>query len=331
MISIKSAVSELERSHRLGAATLDSYTTALRNLAQYAVEIDDSLTSQFREALIALAEEVASGEPGAIENSRATLRGLVRDYRDKASHFLSTLREDLASTARTLEEILDSLAQHDDDHEVRLRKAVRQVREAAADRSAAAIRSALLPATQVIEDCLEQIHTQHQLTVAQFQAEIRMLHQRIDTLETAVSIDQLTALLNRAEMEERVRNAAPPFCILMLWVHGIRVAEARYGQDVAAECAAAFGKRLRSGLPSGAVVGRWGHEEFLAILHLPRTEAMPIARWATESLSGSYSCLHNGKAIHPELHLSAAVAEGGNDSPADILQRVAEFLDGPQP
>ena len=328
MISIGSAISELERWHRQSAAATDCYITALRNMAQYVVEIDDAITPPHRQYLSALADAVATGQPAALEESRSTLRALLRDYRDKASHFLAGLREDLASTARTLEEILDSLAQNDGDHEARLRTAVRQLRETANGSSDAAVRAAILPATEVIEDCVEKIHNQNQVTIAQFQAEIRMLHQRIDALETAVSIDQLTALLNRGEMEERIRNASPPFCILMLRVQGFRLAEVRYGVEVGAQCIAAFAKRLRSGVPPEVQVGRWGCEEFLAILNVPRAEVMPIAKWATENLSGSYSCLQNGKTVHPQLRVSAAVLESGRDSPASILARVAEFLCG---
>ncbi|MGO9260540.1 MAG: GGDEF domain-containing protein [Bryobacteraceae bacterium] len=329
MISIGSAMSELERCHRLSAAAMDSYTAALRSMAQYVVEVDESLTAPHRRHLSALAEEVVSGKPEALEESRATLRGLLRDYRDKAAHFLAGLRDDLAATARTLEEILDSLAQNDGDHESRLRSAVRRLRELANGPFEAAVRTVIMPATEVIEDCLEKIHKQHQLTIAQFQAEIHMLHQRIDTLETTVSIDQMTTLLNRAEMEDRVRNASPPFCILMVKVQGFRLAEARYGRDAGAECIAAFAKRLRSGMPPSAEVGRWGYEEFLAILHTARAELMPIAKWVTEHLSGSYSCLQNGKTVRPQLQASAAVLESGSDSPAHILSRVSEFLGGP--
>ena len=328
MISIGSAVSELERCHRQAAAALAAYTAALRNMAQYVVEIDDSITPPHRRYLTQLLETVTSGDPAALEESSSTLRGLLRDYRDKSSHFLASLREDLAATARSLEEILESLAQSDGDHESRLRGAIRQLRDLANDPSEAAVRRVLLPATGVIEDCLDKIRAQHQLTIAQFQTEIRMLHQRIDILETAVSIDEMSRLFDRAEMEERVRGAPPPFCILMVKLKGFRLAEARYGPDVGAECIAAFAKRLRSGMPPGAEVGRWGSEEFLVLLRAARSEVMPLARWVTEHLSGSYACMQNGKTVRPELQANAAVLESGRDA-SNVLPRIGEFLCGP--
>ena len=52
-----------------------------------------------------------AGGTRELEESRATLRGLLRDYRDKTSHYLNILRGDLNAAALALEEILDSLGQ----------------------------------------------------------------------------------------------------------------------------------------------------------------------------------------------------------------------------
>jgi GGDEF domain-containing protein len=330
MISIGTALHELERQQQMATAALESYTAALRNMSQYAIEIDDSITPLHRQRLSLLAGEVASAGPEALESSRSTLRALLRDYRDKASSFLARLREDLASTTRSLEEILDSLAQGEGDQEARLRKQLVGLRELANGPldQADAIRSALVPAAEVIQDCMDKIQRQHQLTVSQLQAEIRVLHARIDSLETAVSIDQMTALLTRAEVEDGVRNAVAPYCLLMVRAQGFRLAEVRYGGQVAAECIAAFAKRMRHGMPSSAVIGRWGYEEFLAILRCARSEALPHGRWVTEHLSGAYVCLHNGKTVHVQIQASAGILESGSDAPARVLARVAEFLCG---
>src|ERR1017187_6446744 len=107
MISIRSSLTELERNHQIRAAVMDCYVLAIKNIAHYAVELDEELTGPHRKHLEALATEVASGTSEALSDSRATLRGLLRDYRDKACQYLGGLRDELAGTARTLEEILD--------------------------------------------------------------------------------------------------------------------------------------------------------------------------------------------------------------------------------
>src|SRR3974377_934567 len=124
MISIQSSLTELERSHQLRAAVLDCYVLAIKNVAHYAVELDEELTTCHRKYLTSLADEVSAGTPEALADSGPTLRGLLRDYRDKAAQFMGTLRDELSVTARTLEEVLDSLGHADGDHENNLRAAI---------------------------------------------------------------------------------------------------------------------------------------------------------------------------------------------------------------
>ena len=128
MISIQASLTELERSHQMRAEVLDCYVLAIRNIGHYAVELDEEATTSHRTYLTTLADDVAAGTSGALADSRATLRGLLREYRDKASQFLANLRDELAGTARTLEEILDSLGQGEGEHEKTLRTALGKLR-----------------------------------------------------------------------------------------------------------------------------------------------------------------------------------------------------------
>src|SRR4051794_27759647 len=130
MISILSSVTELERAHQLRSTVLDCYVFAIKNIANYTVELDEEICSPYRMYLEKLAQEVATDTPEALAASRATLRGLLREYRDRATKYLANLRNELAGTARALEEILDTLSQSDGDQEINLRKALSKLREA---------------------------------------------------------------------------------------------------------------------------------------------------------------------------------------------------------
>src|SRR5260370_27152612 len=105
MISIQSSLCELDRCDQMRAAVLDCYVLAIKNIAYYAVELDEELTTSHRKYLGSLANEVATGASEALSESRATLRGLLRDYRDKAGQFVGTLRDELAGTARTVDQV----------------------------------------------------------------------------------------------------------------------------------------------------------------------------------------------------------------------------------
>jgi GGDEF domain-containing protein len=309
---------------------LDCYLMAIKNVAHYTIELDDEITAPHRQYLTALANTVASAQPEALAESRATLRGLLREYRDKAAHYLGALREELAGTARALQEILNSLAQSDSDHEVRLRTALSRLRAVSNSPDGSAVRAAIQSAADNIEQSLEQIRQQHQLTVSQFLVEIRMLHKRIDLLETAAALDDLTKLFKRDEIERQIcAGSGEKLCLLLVSVSGFQQAERQFNRDVALELAAAFSKRLRNSLPPSAAIGRWSEDGFVAILSVEKLEAIASARWVTEHLSGAYACLQKGKTVHPSIQVNVAVVDNPpGDPPERTLMRVQEFFTG---
>jgi GGDEF domain-containing protein len=321
-------MTELERSHQLRLIVLESYLLAIRNAAHYAVELDEELTAPHRKYLKELADDVAAGTPDAITASRATLRGLLRDYRDKARQYLSKLRDELTSTARTLEELLDSLSQSDGDHEATLRGALMKLRDAATSPAGSAIAAIVNHAVSSIEQSLEQIRKQHQLTISQFMVEIRMLHKRIDSLEAAASIDEITRFDNREETIERIRSTPPGgYSLLLIGVRGLRRAEVQFGKEVGEELAGAFAKRLRNSLPPSCSFGRWGSEEFVVTLQMKKSEAMASGKWIAEHLSGNYVCMMSGKTVRPGLQVTVGTLDAAaNEKPERILERIGVFL-----
>jgi len=331
MISIRKTISDLDEYRQQRDLAFDCYLAAIRNTAQYAIELDDGITAPHRKYLTALAEQVTSATPASLEESSGTFRGLLRDYRDKASHYLAELREQLAGTTRALQQIVDSLVHSDGDHEIRMRSALATLRRVVESPEAEPLRPLLGPTVESIQQSLEQARQEHEVTIAHFQVEIRMLHKRIDALESAASVDALTKLFTRREMEERIRSSpSGGFCLLLVRVTGLRVAELDFSPDVGAELASAFSRRLRNSLPEGAVIGRWSEEEFIAITKLGRPEAIGLATHIADHLSGSYICLQAGKTVRPALQLRVGVVDSVGDNPEGILQRIMEILTGKQ-
>jgi GGDEF domain-containing protein len=328
MISIRSSIDELQQCHDERAIALDCYLSAIKNTAFYLIDFDSRITDRQRGYLSSLSEAVATGGRAALEESRATLRGLLRDYRDKAAEHLGILRDELAGTTRALEETLESLSQSDGDHQARLKKAVQRLRNAAATPQGASLKDLLLSASSSIEESVEEMRKQHLLAISHFQAEIRLLHKRIDALETSSLLEQLGRLLNKEQIEQHIRGCEAGYRLLLARVSGFRRAEGQFCPEVAAELAAAFAKRLRNSLPASSVIGRWSHEEFVAVVQLEKSEAITLAKWISENLSGSYACLQAGKSVRASVQITVAVVDSTGQAPALILQRVHAFFTG---
>jgi GGDEF domain-containing protein len=328
MISIQSSITDLERSYQQRSAVLDCYVLAIKNIANYSVELDEEITTPHKKYLKHLADEVATDVPEALEASRATLRGLLRDYREKSAHYLARLRDELAGTARALEEILETLSQSDGDQDAHLRSSLLKLRETAGLPAAQPIEPILTATANSIEQSVQELRNQHQLAISQFMVEIRMLHKRIDSLEAAAATDQCTRFDNHDEWVERIRNTpGGEYCLLLIGARGLRRAEVQYGNGVGEELAGAFAKRLRNSLPANASFGRWGAEEFIVLLTISKAEAMASGKWITEHLSGAYACMKGGKAVRPALQLTVGVVDTApNEKPDRILERIGLLL-----
>ncbi len=327
MISIRESVAELERSERLRLTTLECYFTAIRSAAQYAIEFETEATASHRRDLESLADEVAGDHPDTLKESHGRLRAYLRAYREKALEFITGLRNELEHTADALERIMEGLAHSDGDHEASLRTSMHQLREISASPEIGRAGAAILRVADSVERTVEQMQKQHKLTVSQFQVEVRMLHQRIDTLERNAALDAMSKLLNRHEMESRIQVSHQEFSLLLFRAQGIQAAERKFGEKVAAELAAALGKRLRNCLPPGATVGNWSDEKYTAMVEFPKRYSIVAAQRIAANLSGAYSCLLGDKLVHPNLSVTVGVVEREAGEPSSrTLARAQDYF-----
>jgi GGDEF domain-containing protein len=304
---------------------LDAYVFAIGAIAHYAPDLEPELTEPHRRYLRELADRSACGGEAYLDESRATLRGLLRDYRDKASQYLNVLREDLSAAALALAEILESLGSNDGEKGDQLREAMRILLEPPGD-DCETIRENVYTAAKTVEACIAAVRKQHQLAVSQFMIEIRMLHKRIDALESAASVDMLTRLFPRQELETRIREGRGMCRLLLVLANGVLNTVADYGNAVAEELIGALIRRMRNALPPGTVVARWNSQAFVAMLDVDAIEAKRLAERITANLSGPYACMKDGRAVHPPVDPQVLLLEQNCSGADDTLQRVEEFF-----
>jgi GGDEF domain-containing protein len=319
------ALTETEVGRESRELTLDCYVSAIRNIAHYAADLEPELTVPHRKYLEELAERTVSGTPAALQESRATLRGLLRDYRDKTSQYLSILRGDLSSAAVALEEILESLSDNDGDQGDLLHKTLRLLRQAPGD-DCDGIRQSAHDAAETIENCLSAVRKRHQLAVSQFMIEIRMLHKRIDGLEGAASIDMATRLFPRHELEAVIREGNTSCRLILVRADGVLRAESRFGRTVAQELTGAVIRRLRNTLPAEALVTRWSEQGFVAMIELDARDSAQLAERISENLNGSYACVKEGKTVRPPIRAKVSLLEQASDA-EETLRQTAAFFD----
>jgi GGDEF domain-containing protein len=323
-------MTELEKLHALQGAAFDSYLSVLRDMEQYAVEIDAEITPAYRRHLAAIIVELtARGNLQEMASTRSVVRNELRDYRDRAAAVLNGLRCDLAEKIEALQAIVEAMASADGDHEVRLQTAIIGLRKLAGTPAAEPVRTALLDSSRQIEASIEEIKRQNSLTVGQFMVEIKNLHKRIETLELAGRKDILTGLFTRLEMEGRISaqiDRHTGFCLLLLRICNLPLIQRQFGITIRSDAVAAFAKRMHGGLPEGTIAGRWSEDRFVALLEIGKSDAMSLAKRLNQHVAGTYVCMENGKPQRPVLQVNVSVVDHvAGSSYESLLARINQL------
>jgi len=207
-----------------------------------------------------------------------------------------------------------------------MRAALGKLRSAVASDPSSTLRAVVSGAAAAIEQSIEQMRKQQQLTVSQLITEIRGLHKRIDVLESAASPDLLTRLANRNEMTERIRLlTSGEYCLAAdhrarLLAGGGAVRQGSRGrtggrirQTAAKQCSAT------------AEAARWAVEEFVVLISAKK--AGGLGKVISENLSGPYVCLKGGTAIRPAVQATVGIVDTQPKETADhVLRRIEVFF-----
>lgn len=146
-------------------------------------------------------------------------------------------------------------------------------------------------------------------------------------LAALAGTDPLTGLHNRRHVEERLaaalsaaRRHHQPLSILFIDIDNFKGINDRSGYEAGDAVLRAIGGRVGIALRTEDILGRWGGEEFLAVLPMTdRRGALAVAERVRAAVAK--------EPVHREMHVTVSIgsASGGND-PADLVRRASRAL-----
>ena len=292
-------------------------------------DVDPQLARTHRDYLGSIAKRLGqNADREAVLATKPDFRGQIRDYRDKSEAVLEKLRTDLAENAAALEQLLESLANVGDDQQEPLEQHLSKLRALSATIKEPEAAAAVRACADCIGGCIKEIQEQRRATVGQFLVEIRMLHERIDGLQTRARRDAECQLLTRrefaAQLEELLASGAGRTLILLHATNLFHL-ERMYSSDVANQVVAALGKRLLNFPVKSYAAVRWSDSEFLVLMDLPKDKAIAICREMVEKLGGPYTCMEEGRVRQVQVRLNSGVLECTGLDPGAVLRRVHEL------
>ena len=330
MVSIRESLDELEAAYRVRMAALECYRGAVQSAGQYAVDFETSVAEKHRRDLEALAGEIAGNLAGqSLPATLSRFRGLLRDYRDRGAAFLANLQRELTEKATSLEQIFHAMAEGDGEHEFRLRQTIRNLRDLAARPEAKIVSGPLSQAASALDESLEEMKKHHQMTVAQFLVEIRMLHSRIRELETPSGNGASDGLGTREDLEMQLDQAiavGTPFFLIMLRMRNLGGVQRQF-PGIENDLLTAFSKRVRNCVNHESFMARWNDNSFAVLEFGSKAESLGAVRRIAEHAGGVYAIQTAGRLVRPILQISAGAVEAqSGGTRAQLSARVEQFL-----
>ena len=156
---------------------------------------------------------------------------------------------------------------------------------------------------------------------------------KLRELRRETMVDALTGIGNRKYLEARLNAAIAEFqhsgvlgAVLFMDVDNFKQFNDKYGHNLGDQVLRMVAKSIRYGVRATDTVGRWGGEEFLAILH----DVNDLATLQVPAEKVRNLVQHSRLDVNG-MHLSVTLSMGGtilhpDDTPETIIQRVDRLM-----
>jgi GGDEF domain-containing protein len=333
MISILKSATEIDRLDNLLQAARECYMLTIRSLAQYAPEIDPSVLAKFQSHLGVLEQEWQSAEsPDNMRSVQASVRGELRGYRDQTREQMSRLRKELEGAAAVMASFADGITSSSADCESEMKRRLDQLEAIGAIDDLQEIRGGIRIAVSEIGACVDQMARGTQLITAQFQDEIRLLHQEFQAERHALFTDIASGAWTRQKLDLKLNELLRQndrFCVVLVAIRNLPRIKADYSTVVQEGTVKAMIGRLLSTLGTGVSIGRWSHNQFAGVLDANPAALGGIAANLAEKLNGTYSVQEDGMAHEVKLEVTTIALDRpvGSDAAAFLreLDRVSHW------
>lgn len=328
MISLHKSVIELTQIESLFNAASEAYRSALTAVRDNIVEVEPAGAAAHRARLETILRSLDQlRDRDSILESASVLKVELHGYRTDAQRRLDALNQQLASTVAALQQLIESLAGRSDGHQERLHTELGRLKTLMRVDDLKTLRAGLSEAICGISDCIEQIQRQNQLVVALLRDEIRTLHSRVETVEHAATVDPVTGLMNRGKIEAVIQQQVASglaFCMIFVRVENFKTLQRQNGRRITDQLTVAASRRLAAIVGNRGSAGHWSDDELIAIVNIPKNEAVRICRDLPGQLRGPHQCTREGQPAHLLLQVSAGVVEA---RPGERAERLLDRVD----
>lgn len=284
---------ERESSEKQAPTVLEAYRallTAVGSCGRRASPVlDFGLEEQLRKISDSLPEDSA---PAIVHRTEAKVESHLLRWSEDAAGYLKQKADEVKDIIAVLVRAAESAAKRNQRYQSEFAELTTRLEGAATLDDLTQIRALVTESVTGLKTWAEEMHEEGRKSVAELQTEILGYQKKLDTAEALASRDSLTGLLNRrvveAQLQRRVEQNRP-FSIVMIDLDRFKQVNDCYGHLAGDNLLSQFGGELRQQSRSEELVGRWGGDEFIAILAGGDGEAQAYLERLEKWVFGTYT------------------------------------------
>lgn len=328
MISLKKSLDQIEYYDRLFQTALQAYLNGISSLQQLASPKLDPEAARWGKRIVALHEQLSSDpSPDNLDRTAKLLDQELHAFKQRLETALDAQRAEVQQILTTLAEAASALEHQNNSYAGEFRSFTRQLEAVSRLDSLSEIRRRLTIQVAQMKTSLERVSREHQESLEQLRRELQNFQGRLERAEQLASTDGLTGLANRRECERRLREwiqSGQTFCLMLMDLDQFKALNDRYGHHVGDQVLVTFAQNLRQQFRATDLVGRWGGDEFVAIMDCPLAQALQKSRQVIERAGGWYTVSSAGKSFRVLVRASAGLAEHRPDETLEQLYTRAD-------
>ena len=267
MISIKKY---LDARDRLPGPVVDSYRTLLGAMGESGSQACPQLGLDLQASLLHLqAHLVAEMTPGDFAASGTAAEKELRLWGSRTAEYYKHQADEVKELMLVLARTVDSVGERDQRYAGQFSALSTHLRSIADFDDLAKVRASLLQGVDELKVCVEQMTRDSEESLTLLRTELGASRSRLEETERMAAVDPLTGIATRRRIDQALEEFSArgrPFCIMMFDLNSFKQVNDQLGHLAGDDLLRQFAAELRLVVRSADLAGRWGGDEFIALL-----------------------------------------------------------------
>lgn len=312
------------------AVVLESYRAALLSMGKNGLRACPSLGADLQKSLASL-ETNLSDEVTAdlVKTTEQDVERELQEWAGRNAEYFKVKANEVKELLVVLATTAESIVERDQRYANQFGQFTTRLQSIADLEDLGQVRRSLLQGASELKSCIDRMTQDSQQSVKQLRAECSTYETKLKAVQQLALQDALTGLANRRNVEERITwriEHKQAFCVMMIDVDGFKQVNDAYGHIAGDSLLKQFAEELRANSRVPDIVGRWGGDEFIAVLdcdlHGAHARLERLRKWVL----GEYTIQVGNAAGTVRIPLSASIGLA-QWSPGETLADVIRNAD----